>query len=82
MSLPYDAIQVENDLQFRPQTTDDLRGIAVIDFAKRGYLTDMLDTYSKDFNSLELVLKVNKVGAACDVIIYTDEVLRTALTEA
>ena len=81
MSLPYDAVQVENELQYKPQDINDLKGIAVIDFAQRGRLSDLLDTTLNEFNTLELVLNVTKSGTDTNVTVFTDEIQNTSVIE-
>ena len=73
-NLPWEAIQVENELQYAPKRPTELKGIAILDFIQRGRLTDVLDTFDRErYNSLELLLKVKKLGTKSEVQIFIDE---------
>lgn len=81
LNIPYDALQIENDMQFKPMNSNFLKGVAIIDFSQRGFLSDCLDTFPAQFNTLELVLKVKKLGTKTDVAIFTDEIENTSILE-
>jgi len=74
INMPYEAIQVLNEYQFRPQDINELKGVAIIDFVQRGYLTDVLNTDLQDFKNLEFVLKVKKLSENTKIMVYMDEI--------
>ncbi|NOQ31866.1 MAG: hypothetical protein GQ570_12150 [Helicobacteraceae bacterium] len=82
LNVPYAALQVENLMQFKPEDKTDLKGVCIVDFMPRGFMTDCLDTRTNEFNTLELVLSVEKIGTKTDVTIFTDEIEITNIVEA
>lgn len=54
-------------------TESDVDGLLMLDFSRRGRISDFLDTRGQTFNSLELVLDVEKqAGGTNEVIVYQD----------
>ncbi len=76
----FQALQAENNMEFTPELTSSLDGIAVINFAQRGRLSDMLDTMSS-FNTLEVVLDVTKQTGINRVYVLSDTVENTNVIE-
>jgi len=75
-----EALRVFNDFNYGIENDEDLKGVHVIDFAERGRLSDMLDTIN-NFNTLELVLDVEKQSGTNFVNVFSDVVRQTAITE-
>ena len=80
VSWDFQALRAENNMEFTPETTASLDGIAVINFAQRGRLSDMLDTMSQ-FNTLEVVLDVTKQTGTNRIYILSDTVENTNIVE-
>lgn len=75
-----EALAAYNDMNYRVENDEDLRGILIADFCERGRLSDMLNTIS-NFNTLELVLNVEKQSGTNFVTVYSDVVKQTSITE-
>ncbi|WP_331773813.1 hypothetical protein [Sulfurospirillum sp. 1612] len=77
-----EALNEFNKEHFRIEGDQDFTGIYVIDFAERGRLSDVLNTLTGGFNTLELVLDVEKQSGSNFVQVYSDTVKQTSITEA
>ncbi len=76
----FDALQAENNFLLKPEDEGTLDGTVVIDFAQRGRLSDMLNTISS-FNTLEVVLDVEKQAGTNKIYIFSDTVEDTNIVE-
>ena len=76
----FDALQAENNFFFKPEDEGTFDGTVVIDFAQRGRLSDMLNTI-QSFNTLEVVLDVEKQPGTNKVYIFSDTVEDTNIVE-
>ncbi len=76
----FDALQAENNFLLKPEDEGTLDGTVVIDFAQRGRLSDMLNTISS-FNTLEVVLDVEKQPGTNKIYIFSDTVEDTNIVE-
>ncbi len=73
----FEMLRAENNRQFKPENNDDLLGIGIIDFTKRGRLSDVLNTLGK-YNTLEIVLDVEvQAGGTNRVYVLSDTVAET-----
>lgn len=71
-----EMLQAENIVQIRPIEQSDLKGVYVIEFTKRGKLSDCLNTLAgSGFNTLTLELDVTKQGTKSEVIVLSDYIL-------
>lgn len=80
VDLDADALRAKNIFEFKPENYDLMKGIYVIDFAVRGRLSDCLDT-TRDFNTLELVLDVEKQAGKNDINVLSDIIQDTTAVE-
>lgn len=78
--LDADAVRAKNNFEFKPENTDDLKGCYVMDFIVRGRLSDLLNTIT-EFNTLELVLDVEKQEGLNNLIVLSDTVETTKTYE-
>ncbi len=76
----FDALQAENNFLLKPEDEGTLDGTVVIDFAQRGRLSDMLNTISS-FNTLEVVLDVEKQPGTNKIYVFSDTVEDTNIVE-
>lgn len=80
IDLDADAIKSKNLFEFKPDSTDLLSGVYVIDFLIRGKLSDALNTIT-DFNTLEVVLDVEKQTGLNNVYVLSDTIEYTNILE-
>ncbi len=76
----FDFLRAMNNMEFKPESASSLTGICVIDFAKRGRLSDVLNTVAS-FNTLEIVLSVEKQTGNNKVHVFSDCVEDTNVVE-
>ncbi len=80
VDLDGDSIRAKNNFEYKPESADDLKGVYVIDFLIRGRLSDALDTI-RNFNTLEVVLDVEKQTGTNNVYVLSDTVEDTGILE-
>lgn len=71
--LDAQEIQAINFKDYKIQDAVNLRGLHIIDFLSRGKNADLLDTYTA-FNTLEMVLDVEKQAGINTLHIYSDTI--------
>lgn len=80
IDLDAETIKAKNLFDYRPDETALLDGVYVIDFLIRGKLSDALDTIN-NFNTLEVVLDVEKQTGTNNVYILSDTIENTNVVE-
>ena len=80
VDLPADVIRAKNNFEFKPGVADELKGVYIIDFLIRGKLSDTLDTIN-NFNTLEVVLDVEKQSGTNNIFVLSDTVEDTGILE-
>ena len=78
--LPANILRAKNNFEFKPEEKTSLDGVHIIDFLIRGKLSDALDTVS-NFNTLEVVLDVEKQTGTNNIYILSDTVEDTGILE-
>ena len=76
----FDFLRAMNNMEFKPESESSLNGICVIDFAKRGRLSDVLNTIAS-FNTLEIVLSVEKQTGTNKIFVFSDCIQDTNIVE-
>ena len=78
VDLPASILRAKNNFEFRPKDNDKLLGSYIIDFAIRGKLSDCLNTVT-NFNTLEVVLSVEKQAGTNNVFVLSDTIEDTGI---
>lgn len=80
VQLDAQEIQAINYKDYGIKNSSDLLGTHIIDFLARGKMTDLLDTF-KSFNTLEMVVDVEKQSGETVLHIYSDIIDFTSTIE-
>jgi hypothetical protein len=84
MDWSYDDFKAFNDLQYAIQGAD-FKGITILDFIERSFMTDGLDTRKiqgrPSFSTLELILDVVKQSGTNKIHVFSDYLEQTGIVE-
>lgn len=76
------TLKAENLMQYRPNNQAELDGVYILNFTQRGKLSDVLNTLKgSGFNTLELVLEVEKQTGTNEILVLQDTIFDTQIKE-